>query len=84
MNKTRDQKLIEHNIQWETLEDEAEEYDTRADKVHEKKRKNKFISDQCAEHKSSKRKLKQKKVVVVSDSSEDELTFENEDEVTLE
>jgi len=83
MNKTRDQKLIEHNIQWETLKDEADEYDIRADKVHEKKRKNKFISDQCAEYKTP-RKLKKKKVVVVSDSSDDELTFENEDEVTLE
>jgi len=75
--------LIEHNITWETLEDETEEYDSRADRLHEKKRKNKFISDQCTEYHTSKRKLKRKKVVAVSDSSEDELTFESEDEVTL-
>jgi len=63
-------RAIEHNITWEELEDEASEYDVKADNLEYRKRKNKFFDTECKESKPKRRK---KRPQVIEAESEDEV-----------
>jgi len=76
--KNKCTKAIEHNITWEELEDEASEYDVKAEcfgraflkgHLEYRKRKNKFFDTECKESKPKRRK---KRPQVIETESEDE------------
>jgi len=68
--KNKCTRAIEHNITWEELEDEASEYDVKADNLEYRKRKNKFFDTECKESKPKRRK---KRPQVIEAESEDEV-----------
>ena len=79
------QPVIEPADEWKIQEEDAIEYDRKADNWEYRKRKNKFILGEAPEdnRKGHKKIRRSKKLVVQSDSEDEELTFEEEEIILI-